>query len=313
MNRLCIFLSISCFYLIGSCQSNKIQEVFTTENVVIIVIDGARYSESWGDSTHANIPNLDSLKAEGVFFPNFLNSGITRTVSGHVALLTGVYESLNNSGIDTPTNPSIFQCWAEKNNATSDQSWIITSKDKLEVLGNCTRSQWEDVFLPKTHCGVNGAGLLSGYQDDSLTIVQGLSILEAHHPRLTLFNLREPDFSGHNGVWSEYLIGLQKSDEYVKQIVEFIKNDPVYAGKTTIFITSDHGRHLDGVSSGFSSHGDDCQGCRRIGMLAIGPDFEPGKVIQKEYSQIDIPATIARMLHFQMNHSKGASIRELFD
>ena len=90
------------------CQSDKIRETFITENVVMIVVDGARYSESWGDPTHANIPNLDSLKSEGVFFPNFFNCGDTRTVPGHTALTTGVYESLDNIGFDTPTNPSFF-------------------------------------------------------------------------------------------------------------------------------------------------------------------------------------------------------------
>lgn len=307
-----IFAFIICFAFLGSCQCDKIQEEFITENVVIIVIDGARYSESWGDPLHLNIPNLDSLKSEGVFFPNFFNRGDTRTVPGHTALLTGVYESLNNNGLDTPTNPSIFQCWAENYNATSSQSWIITSKDKLEVLGNCTRSKWKDKFLPQTHCGVNGAGQLSGYQNDSATVAQGLAILELNHPNLVLFNLREPDYSGHSGVWSDYLAGLQESDVLTKRIMEFIKNDPVYAGKTTVFITSDHGRHLDGVSTGFSSHGDDCFGCRRIGLLAIGPDFKPGRTIEVGYSQIDVPATIARMLHFKMRNSNGRSMRELF-
>lgn len=313
MNRLCVFLALSCFCFVGSCQSDKIQEEFITENVIIIVVDGARYSESWGDPAHSNIPNLDSLKSEGVFFPNFMNCGDTRTVPGHAALLTGVYEDLDNFGSKTPTNPSIFQCWAEEYSEASDQSWIITSKDKLEVLGNCARNKWKDKFLPRTHCGVNGAGQMSGYQDDSLTVLQGLAILEAHHPRLTIFNLREPDYSGHSGVWSEYIIGLQESDAYVKQIVDFVKNDPIYSGKTTVFITSDHGRHLDGVNGGFSNHGDDCEGCQRIGMLAIGPDFEPGKIVETDYGQIDIPATIARMLHFNMRHSKGRSMQELFD
>ena len=313
MNYLNIFLFITSFCFLGSCQCDKIQETFITENVIIIVVDGARYSESWGDPSRSNIPNLDTLSSEGVFFPNFFNCGDTRTVPGHAALLTGVYEGLDNTGSDTPTNPSIFQCWSKKYKTASSQSWVIASKDKLEVLGNCTRKGWEGEFLPRTHCGVNGLGQLSGYQDDSLTVVQGLSILNTHHPKLSLFNLREPDYSGHGGIWSEYINGLQKSDEYVKQILEFIKNDPIYAGKTTVFITSDHGRHLDGVQEGVSGHGDDCEGCQRIGLLAIGPDFEPGKVVETTYSQIDVPATIARMLRFKMKFSKGRSMRELFD
>ncbi|MDG1333011.1 MAG: sulfatase-like hydrolase/transferase [Crocinitomicaceae bacterium] len=304
-----VVLVITSFF---GCERDKIHEEFETENVVIIVVDGARYSESWGDPTHANVPNLDSLKSQGVFFPNFFNFGDTRTVPGHTALITGVYENLDNNGYDTPTNPSIFQCWAKKFNASSNESWVITSKDKLEVLGNCTRSAWRDQYLPETHCGVNGDGLMSGYQDDSATVAQGLAILEEYHPKLVLFNLREPDYSGHGGVWNQYLNAIQNSDEYVKQIIEFIQNDPAYQGKTTIFITCDHGRHTDGVAEGFSGHGDDCEGCQRIGMLAIGPDFKQGKTVKTEYGQIDIARTIARMLDFEMPHGKGRSIKELF-
>lgn len=310
MNRIIVSLV---FASIVACNNDKVQEVFVTENVVVIVVDGMRYSESWGDPTQGNIPSMDSLRSKGVFFPNFFNDGLTRTVSGHTALLTGVYETLENNGSEYPTNPSFLQCWAESYGSASEEAWIITSKDKLEVLGNCTRSSWNNQFLPRTHCGIDGNGLLSGYQDDSATVVQGLEILNTHHPKLTVFNLRDPDFTAHMGVWSDYLESLQRSDEYVRQIIEFIENDPVYAGKTTVFITSDHGRHLDGVSSGFASHGDDCAGCRKIGMLAIGPDFQPGKVVETAYGQIDIPATIARMLHFKMKYAEGKSIKELFD
>lgn len=313
MNYFKLIIFISSFYILASCHSDKVQEEFITENVIVIVVDGPRYSESWGDPTHANIPNLDSLKSEGVFFPNFFNAGSTRTVSGHNALLTGVYENLNNLGEEVPKNPSFFQCWAEKYNAESDDTWLIASKDKLEILGNCTRSKWKDIFLPKTHCGVNGAGLGSGYQDDSLTIIQGIQILETHHPKLVLFNLREPDYSGHGGDWNEYLKGLQDSDRYVKQLMDFINNDPIYAGKTTVFITSDHGRHSNGVEGGFQEHGDECEGCRRIGLLAIGPDFTPGKVVETEYTLIDVPVTIARLLQFKMKHAKGEIMFDLFD
>ncbi|MFK7783518.1 MAG: alkaline phosphatase family protein, partial [Crocinitomicaceae bacterium] len=275
MNPIFAFLAFVSVFFIDSCRSDQVKQVFETENVVIIVVDGARYSECWGDPTHANIPNLDSLKSKGVFFPNFLCEGRTRTVPGHTALLTGVYEDIDNYGLEIPKNPTIFQYWAEETEASSTDTWLIASKDKLHVLGNCERSDWKDRFLPETHCGVNGVGLQSGYQNDSATVEQGLEILEMHHPKLVLINLREPDYSGHGGNWNEYLTGLQKSDAYVKEIMEFINNDPVYAGKTSVFITSDHGRHLDGVADGFASHGDNCEGCQHNGMLAIGPDFTP--------------------------------------
>jgi Sulfatase/Type I phosphodiesterase / nucleotide pyrophosphatase len=300
-------------YPLLSCQTDKVHESFITENVVIIVVDGPRNSECWDAGASSIAPNLHALKSQGVFFSNFTNDGDTRTVPGHAAITTGVYENLDNTGLDVPKNPSIFQCWSKRYEASENDAWIIASKDKLESLGNCTLHSWKDSYLPKTHCGVDGAGQLSGYQDDSLTVVQGLGILATHHPRMTLFNLREPDFSGHTGNWDAYIAGMMKSDEYVQQIIDFIESDPFYSGKTTIFITSDHGRHLDGVSGGFAHHGDECDGCRNMGLLVIGPDFEQGKVVSTPYNQIDISATIARLMKFTMSHGKGQSISELFE
>ena len=313
MNRSVFIASAFVLILLTSCRTDKIHESFITENVVIIVVDGPRNSECWDPGTNTITPNLHALKSQGVFFSNFTNDGDTRTIPGHAAITTGVYENLDNSGLEVPKNPSIFQCWSEQYGTTDNETWVIASKDKLESLGNCTLSSWQDKHLPKTHCGVNGAGQLSGYQDDSSTVAQGLNILATHHPRMTLINLREPDFSGHTGNWDAYIEGLMKSDDYVQQIVDFLQSDPFYAGKTTIFITSDHGRHLDGVSGGFAHHGDDCDGCRDLGLLVIGPDFKQGEEVTTPYNQIDIPATIARLMKFTMPHGNGQSMSELFE
>jgi arylsulfatase A-like enzyme len=85
----------------------------------------------------------------------------------------------------------------------------------------------------------------------------------------------------------------------------------VYRNKTTLFITNDHGRHLDGVKNGFVNHGDNCEGCRRIYLVAIGPDFKANTVVKHPYELIDISKTIAHMLNFSIPTSEGKVIKEL--
>lgn len=82
--------------------------------------------------------------------------------------------------------------------------------------------------------------------------------------------------------------------------------------RTTLFITNDHGRHLDGHKNGFINHGDGCEGCRHIALLAMGPDFKKDVVIGNQGEMIDISKTISRMMGFDMPTSKGRLLNELF-
>ena len=79
-----------------------------------------------------------------------------------------------------------------------------------------------------------------------------------------------------------------------------------------MFITNDHGRHLDGKKDGFISHGDCCEGCRRIICLAYGPDFKKGVISDLQRELIDIPVTIGELLDFDIPKSKGKVMTELF-
>lgn len=313
----------TCLLLIASVACEKTTETpvktdttqqYKTENVIIVVVDGPRYTETWGDSTHQYIPRLaNDLASQGVIYTNFRNNGVTFTNPGHTAIATGNYQQLNNSGKALPDNPSIFQHWLKATEADSNEVYIITSKDKLQVLANCLDSTWANTYMPATNCGVGGNGLGSGYRNDSLTFIQIQNILSADHPKLALINFKEPDGAGHSNNWNNYLDGIRNTDEYVYQIWNMIQNDPVYANKTTLFVTNDHGRHLDGHKDGFVSHGDDCEGCRHINLFAAGPDFKKGLITNEAREQIDISATVAELLDFDFSTGKGQLLREAFE
>ena len=57
-NRIGVFLILILIFL--GCQNDdcffKIEP--KTKNIIIVLIDGPRYSETWGDSSKANIPYL---------------------------------------------------------------------------------------------------------------------------------------------------------------------------------------------------------------------------------------------------------------
>ena len=284
---------------------------YTTENVIILVIDGPRMSETFGDSTYKYIPNLANILApQGVLLKNFRNNGPTYTNAGHTSIPTGVYQRINNSGLELPKNPSIFQYFLKEKGLSKESAWIIASKGKLNILANTKNKKWRNQYTPSSFCGINGSGL--GYTADEKNFSDALRILGQYHPKLTLINLLEVDVNGHANLWEGYLKAIQRTDQKALELWNFIENDSIYKGKTTLFITNDHGRHSKGHKDGFVSHGDNCEGCRSIYLIALGPDFKKNSILPNRYEQIDISKTIAEMLHFNEPVSEGQIMKDLF-
>ena len=309
-----LFFPFFMLLLLSSCKKEKVIPFqYKTKNVIIVVMDGPRYSETWGDSTHQYIPKMANFMAKkGIVYTNFYNNGPTYTNAGHTAMTTGFYQEINNSGTQLPQYPSIFQHYRKKTKQDSSAIWLVTSKDKLQILSNCEDPTWKNKFMPSAHCGVYGRGIGSGYRPDIYTYLRATEILDSLHPKLMLINFREPDYSAHKNNWNNYVQGITSSDNYIYNIWKFIETNPYYKGTTTLLVTNDHGRHLDGIEDGFKSHGDNCEGCRHINFYATGPDFKQNVILTKNRELIDISATVAELLNFELPNSNGEIMEELF-
>lgn len=285
---------------------------YQTENVIVLIIDGPRYSETFGDSTCQYIPHLSKdLAPQGVLFTNFRNNGKTNTNSGHAAITTGVYQNIKNNGTELPKNPSMFQYFLKEKEVPKEKAWIVASKGKLNILANAKKKGWFNSYQPSEYCGPYGNG--SEYSADERTWEVALNKLKTDRPNLMLINLLEVDTRGHSNDWSNYLGAIVRTDDYAFRLWEFLQRDDYYKDNTTLIITNDHGRHLDGKKEGFKEHGDGCEGCRRMYMVALGPDFKKGQVVEEEYEQIDLSVTIAKLLEFDIPTSKGKVIAPLFE
>lgn len=287
------------------------EKEYRTKNVIVLVIDGPRFSETFGDSTCQYIPHLSKdLAPQGVLFTNFRNNGKTNTNSGHTAITTGYYQNVRNDGTELPKYPSFFQYYLKEKKVPKEKAWIIASKGKLNILANTKKKKWFNSYMPSEYCGPGGNG--SEYVADKFTWDVVMEKLKTQQPSMLLINLLEVDTRGHSNDWPNYLGAIQRTDDYAHHLWNFIQNDPHYKNNTTLIITNDHGRHLDGHKDGFKEHGDGCEGCRQIYMIGLGPDFKKGVVVTEEYEQIDISATIAHIMKFEMPTSEGRVIAPLF-
>jgi hypothetical protein len=292
--------------------SEEIKREYKTKYVLVLVMDGPRWTETWGDPTHKLIPHMaNDLAPLGIVSTAFRNNGPTYTNAGHTALTTGIYQNIKNNGLEFPKNPSMFQYWLKATGKAKTAAYVIASKDKLAILTDCKDKNWKGRYRPYSDCGVDG--LYSGYRSDEVTFNRTIQILDTDHPELVLVNFQQPDSWGHANNWEKYLAGTKATDDYIYRIFEFVRANAFYKDKTTIFVTNDHGRHLDGHKDGFVSHGDNCEGCRMINFYAYGPDFKKNIIIDTPAEQIDIPVTIGELLGFTIEGSKGRVMTELFE
>lgn len=278
-----------------SCQQYALQ----SQNVVLVVIDGARYAETFG-ARDKYMPQIwNNLRPMGTIYTNFRNEGVTATVPGHVALLTGTWQRIANDGSERNPARTLFEYFRAQKGVTQTSCFVVSGKNKLHVLTHSTDSSYGTRY--------KASFVTTEKHSDLETWTKVVEVIDRHHPRLMIINFPEVDKEGHDGNWNGYLRAVRQADSLVFLLWQKIQSDSLYKNTTTMFVTNDHGRH-DEKHGGFQHHGDSCEGCRHIMLLAIGPAFVPNTVISDTTSQIDVTPTIADILGLKLPSLQAKSL-----
>jgi hypothetical protein len=283
-----------------------------TQNVVLVIIDGLRYSEGLGDPDHVYVPRMAELAGWGARVDPFLNNGVTVTRRGIPAIWCGTWDApvlFDDPACGGSTNqrtvaPSIFEYYRKSLDRPAD--------DCVYVLGSvlCPWRQslhpdYGETYWPRVdQVGDNDIGNWE----------QARAVLQNDKPHFLLLYLPDVDHFGHYGDWPGYTRAIAVADSIVGMLWDTLQADPQYAGRTTLFVTNDHGRHNnrpDEPHDGFSGHGDDCAGCRRIELLAVGPDIRPGFRSTTPRNIPDIAPTIGALLGFPTPFVTGSVMTEI--
>lgn len=150
---------------------------------------------------------------------------------------------------------------------------------------------------------------------DVFTHYEAMEWMKARKPKVLYVAYGETDEWAHAGKYRSYLDAAHQVDAWIREIWNYVQSDPQYKNKTTLLITTDHGRG-DAKKEEWTSHGSSIADASEIWLAAIGPDSpnrgEVGDDVQLYQQQI--AQTIAKLMGytFAPKHPVADEILYLF-
>ena len=278
---------------------------YKTERVVLVIIDGLRYSEGLGDPETRFVPNMAALAKQGAIVEDFQNDGITYTAQAIPAIWCGAWTEINSfpdpdcfgASNNYTELPTVFE-YFRKHLSRRESDCIYILKELCPWKASFDIDFGPD-FWPRYH---------SRGMTDRDVWQETYNVLRRDSPSFLLMYLADVDEAGHSGSWNAYTRAVLTADSIVGKLWETLQALPAYSDRTTLMVTNDHGRH----DWNYSAHGDGCEGCRHIQFLAVGPDIRPGLVSETPRVIPDITPTIGELLRFETEYASGSPMVELF-
>jgi len=145
-----------------------------------------------------------------------------------------------------------------------------------------------------------------GIRWDGFTFELAMEYTKKNHPKVLYIAFDETDDNAHASAYDKYLDSAHATDLWLSQLWAFVQSDPFYKDKTSLIITTDHGRG-DEVKAEWTSHGKTIKGASEIWLAAIGPDIKARGIItdKKQRTQSQIAATLAALLGLDYTNSKS--------
>lgn len=151
-----------------------------------------------------------------------------------------------------------------------------------------------EIFLNRLQDEIPGPW--GGVRLDAFTHHFAMEYVKKHAPRLLYISYGETDDFAHDGEYDHYLKSARQTDEFIKELWAYIQSTPQYKDKTTLIITTDHGRGTEPKDK-WRGHGKDIHNAGQIWMAAIGPDTPAkGEVKSGQYYQNQVAPTVAELL-----------------
>ncbi len=294
-------------------------------NAVVLVLDGARieetfgddssygagYSDAWGGPTEEVLPTMRSqLLPQGALARPGYILGSTVTAPAHSDMFTGVHRPMgpiSNAGDIAyvhPNHPTIFELARDQLDLGEEEAVLLGNTYHVSSLYRSTQPAYGVPLQGGYVFVADEDGVDFSYEDQD--VMSAVNSLLASGSRLVVANLHQIDRDGHNHP-QIHAKTIQKMDGPITDLWSWIQSaESGIEDETLMVVLSDHGRHrFEDVEYPFKDHGCDCSGCREAPMLLLGPWVQRGVVADSPVVIEDLSQTIAWLMGFDMPYGKG--------
>ena len=131
---------------------------------------------------------------------------------------------------------------------------------------------------------------------DVFTHYQAFTYLKNKRPKVMYISYGETDEFAHHGEYKHYLNAAHQFDQWVGDIWNWVQSQPDYKNKTTLLITTDHGRG-DIKKEEWMDHGSGVQDAYQIWFAVMGPKVKPlGEIkTNQQFYQKQLAQTAANL------------------
>lgn len=146
---------------------------------------------------------------------------------------------------------------------------------------------------------------------DVFTHFAALEYLKTKQPKILYIAYGETDEWAHAGKYRSYVDAANQVDKWIAELWHYIQSNPAYKNKTSIFITTDHGRG-DAVKEQWRDHGSNVAGASQTWFAVMGPNIKANGEVRSEgqFYTKQFVQTMASLLNqtFKANHPIGEKI-----
>lgn len=211
-------------------------------------------------------------------------NGLNFSYPGYSELLTGVVDPKIDSNDKIPNrNVTVFE-WLNHQPPFKGKCAAFGSWDVFPYIFNRERSglylragfepMYEDKVNPRQELMntliQETTQLYEGVLYDSFLFQGVMDYLRREKPRALYVGFGETDDAAHDGRYDRYLQAALRVDRYLQQLWRAVQSIPAYEGRTTLIVTTDHGRGSGPVE--WKSHGQKIAGSEDIWIAVMGPD-----------------------------------------
>jgi hypothetical protein len=295
-------------------------------NLFIIVMNGVRYKDSYGDKNHIYFDNIwNKLKPIGTICTKFENRELTLPIPAQASLLTGVWHVFKNPFSETirPAYPTLFEYWNSARKDSINTVYFASSRPVLKILTSSEYTGFGSKYAP-----VYDADKDQKVNENAI-YEKALPYIMEKHPSFVYLSLNagggthspkdeltaacplvgQTDACGGAEGLNAYYESIILMDQIVYDLWDRIQKEDVYKDKTLLLVMSCHGRH----TNEYYGYGDKCKGCTELFFLATGPGIKKNFVSAKGRTLIDVCKTVGTIFNMPTQFAKGDVMKELFE